>query len=136
FASVLNWFIVRGSARRGGEAIDPHWDVTRAAHISDNEAMSILLSTLEGRRRDGLYFATCVVARPFHTLTEFYNRPQSGDHDWVAHFERTRDDEVRRYESQAEHEAPYLATVADLADDNFVFMMSCADYAMFYIGHT
>ena len=137
FSTVLNWYISQGSKRRFSEPLDPNWDVTRAAHISDNEAMSILLSTLEGRRSDGVYFVTCAIARPFHTLTEFYRSPEHDDISWwLRRFERMRDEELKRYEAEADQELPFLATVPDIADENYVFKMQRADYALFYIGHT
>jgi hypothetical protein len=91
---------------------------------------------LENRRRDGVYYTTCAIARPFHSLTEFYTTPRASTHDWITHFEKTRANEIDRYERQTENEPPYLTTVAELTDDAFVFMMCFADYGMFYVGHT
>lgn len=134
FSTLLNWYIASGSASRLGHPIDPGWDMTRAAHISDNEAMSMLLSTLE--REAGAYFVSCAAARPFHALTEFYSTPDRPSFDWVAYFDRRRDEEIRRYRDEQENEPPWLAGVPDVGDDDFVFMMQHADYAMFYIGHS
>jgi hypothetical protein len=136
FSGVINWYIARGSRRRLGAAIDPQWDTTRAAHIADNEAMSYLLSTLEDRRPDGTFFVTCAVMRPFHTLTEYYKQPARPDYDWVQHFDRSRRSEQKAYEDGLVTELPYLSSVADLEDENYVFMCRNADYVSFYVGHT
>jgi hypothetical protein len=136
FSMLLNWYIARGSRERFGAPLDPKWDTTRAAHIADNEAMSYLLSTLTDRRRDGMYYVTFAVARPFHTLTEYYNVPRTSEHSWVEHFERLRDLQQGRYQAELDNEVPYLVTVADLTDENYVFMCRKADYVAFYVGHT
>jgi hypothetical protein len=137
FSTLLNWYIAHGSRRRLGEPIDPHWDTTRAAHIADNEAMSFLLSTLNARRPPGCYYVTFAVMRPFHSLTEWYRQPRDDDPGaWLGFFERKRDTEQRIYDSGDVSEMPYLATVPDVADENFVHMCVNADYVSFYIGHT
>lgn len=136
FSVLLNWYIAKGSRRRLGKPLDPNWDMTRAAHIADNEAMSFLLSTLEDKRKKGVYYVTCAVMRPFHTLTEYYRAPDKPDYDWVDHFRKTLELERRSYEQGLASELPYLATVPDIADDDFVFMCRKADYVAFYVGHT
>jgi hypothetical protein len=137
FSTLLNWYIAHGSRRRLGQPLDPHWDMTRAAHIADNEAMSFLLSTLNERRSPGGYYVTFAVMRPFHSLTEWYRQPRDDDPDsWLAFFERKRETEQHIYDSGDVAEMPYLATVPDVADENFVRMCLTADYVSFYIGHT
>lgn len=136
FAMLLNWYIARGSRARFGAPIDPRWDTTRAAQIADNEAMTFLLSTLEDRRRDGVYFVTCLVMRPFHTLTEFFASAKEPGYDWKKHFENVRDGELRSYESGITPELPYLASLSDVEDDDFVYLCSRADYVSFYVGHS
>jgi hypothetical protein len=137
FSTLLNWYIAYGSRRRFGQPIDPHWDATRAAHIADNEAMSLLLSTLNARRPPGGYYVTFAVMRPFHSLTEWYRQPRDDEpRSWLDFFERKRDTEKRIYDSGDVSEMPYLATVPDIADENFVHMCVNADYVSFYIGHT
>jgi hypothetical protein len=135
FSMLLNWYIERGSGHRG-EAIDPEWDTTRAAHISDNEAMSLLLSTLAESAPAGTYYVTFALARPFHSLTEFFRSPKTADHDWKADFEERLEDEMNRYRRGLDHDPPWLASTADVADDDFVYMCRKADYAQFYVGHT
>lgn len=136
FSTLLNWYIAKGSITRFGQPLDPYWDTTRAAYIADNEAMSYLLSTLTDRRREGVYYATCAVMRPFHTLTEFFNSAKTSEHNWVSHFELVRERQLSGYRDGIETEAPYLASVPDLADEDYVYMCSKADYVSFYIGHT
>lgn len=137
FSSILNWYIAYGSAERLGSPIDPAWDMTRAAHIADNEAMSFLLSTLNDRRELGTYFVTFQVARPFHSLTEYFRQPPDDDPSyWARFFTEKRDREQRAYDRGEEPELPYLASVPEVADENFVFMCTHADYVSFYIGHT
>jgi hypothetical protein len=136
FSSLLNWYISIGSRSRLGEPIDPQWDTTRAAHIADNEAMSYLLSTLEGERRDGLYYVTFGVVRTFHTFTEYFARPKDDSFDWVDFFEQIREREATAYRDDIDPDPPYLASVPDVADDDFVFLTRKADYVSFYIGHT
>ncbi|HEX8858921.1 MAG TPA: hypothetical protein VGC06_07460 [Actinomycetes bacterium] len=136
FSMLLNWYIVKGSRRRFGAPIDPDWDTTRAAHIADNEAMSFLLSTLEDRRGDSVYYVTFAVMRPFHTLTELYSTPKTAEYDWVTDFEKRRDRELDAHRDELDNDLPYMATVPDLADDNFVYLCRKADYVAFYVGHT
>jgi hypothetical protein len=136
FSTVLNWYIAKGSRRRFGAPLDPNWDTTRAAHIADNEAMSFLLSTLEDKRKDGLYYVTFTVMRPFHTLTEFYKTPRTSKHDWIAHFEDVREREMKAYRDGLDNDLPHLASIADVADDDFVYLCVNADYAAFFVGHT
>ena len=135
FSGLLNWYIASGSKPRFGEPIDANWDATRAAHIADNEAMSILLSTI-GQDEHGSYPVTFMLCRPFHTLTEFYDRPTTDDFDWVRFFADRRDRDLRAYESRETNEYPVLAASPDVADDSFVYMTCSADYLSFYVGHT
>jgi hypothetical protein len=136
FSSLINWYISKGSRLRPDGPIDPNWDATRAAHIADNEAMSYLLSSLVEGPQGDRYYVSFAVMRPFHTLTEFYDRPDRDSFDWVAGFrlrqERDREDLAREGTSGR----AYLATVADVADDDFVYLCGRADYVAFYIGHT
>ncbi len=137
FSMCLNWYIAKGSRRRNGEPLDPNWDSTRAEHIADNEAMSLLLSTLEDRRSKKTFYVTFALARPFHTLTEFFRQPDRGDPIfWPEWFEEKRRRELAAYEDGHASDPPYLASVADVSDDNFVHLCSNADYVAFYIGHT
>ena len=137
FSMCLNWYIAKGSRRRNGESLDPNWDSTRAAHIADNEAMSFLLSTLEDRRSEGTYYVSFALARPFHTLTEFFRQPDSSDSDfWAGWFEAKRQRELAAYQDRHTSDPPYLASVADVSDENFVYLCTNADYLAFYIGHT
>lgn len=136
FSGVLNWYIARGSRERFGEPLDPAWDMTRAAHIADNEAMTFLLSTLNDELRQGQYFVTFRVMRPFHSLTEYY-RPDSDQADyWHDFFRRRQEREQREYDSGDETDPSYLASVEDVADENFVYMCANADYISFYVGHS
>jgi hypothetical protein len=136
FSILLNWYIAKGSRKRLGAPLDPDWDSTRAAHIADNEAMSFLLSTLIDRRSEGLYYVSFAVMRPFHTLTEFFRTPRTPDHDWKSDFDERLEREMREYREGATHDVPWLNTVPDVADDDFVFLCRKADYVTFYIGHT
>ncbi len=137
FSSLLNWYVARGSAATLGQPIDSTWDTTRAAHIADNESMSMLLSTLEDRRRPGEYFVTFQVLRPFHTLTEYYRHSQRDDpEEWVEWFTKKQAREQADYDSGASPDPPYLTTVPSVEDEPFVWMCTEADYVSFYIGHT
>jgi hypothetical protein len=136
FGTLLNWYIGKGSAARLGKPLDPNWDMTRAAHIADNEAMSYLLSSLT--RGPDSYYVSFAVMRPFYTLTEFFRTPTDpeGQWDWTRHFEDKQKHDIESYESGLSPEAPYFAGVPDVADDNFVYMCQRADYVSFYVGHT
>lgn len=136
FSSVLNWYIAKGSRSGGRDPIDPNWDTTRAAHIADNEAMSYLLSSLTEGVQRGRFYVTFAVMRPFHTLTEFYSVPKTADYDWVAHFDDKRARDVDEYARNQASDPPYLMTVSDVADEDFVYLCERADYVSFYIGHT
>lgn len=138
FASLLNWYIARGSAARHGQPLDPGWDLTRAAHIADNEAMSLLLATLNGRLAAGQHFVTFQVMRPFHSLTEYYYRgPERHDAaSWVEFFRAKQRREESDYDSGIVPDPPWLTQFADLEDEDYVHMCGHADYISFYIGHT
>jgi hypothetical protein len=137
FASVLNWYIVRGSRERLGRPIDPDWDVTRAAHIADNEAMTILLSTLTPQRGAGQQWITFQVMRPFHSLTEYFSGNERDDPaEWVERFRRRQKRDQDLYGSGEEPYEPWMATVPSIEDEDYVVMCTSADYVSFYIGHT
>ncbi len=140
FGRILNWYIKKGSRNRFGAPLEPNWDISRAAHISDNEAMTALMSALPHREKaEGKYFVTCGVLRQFPSLTEYFNRDRrektSGiTRTWLQFFE---DLKARALQENQEWggDLPYHATV-DLADDDFVVMCERTDYVSFYIGHT
>lgn len=141
FSRALNWYITEGSKKRFGKPLDPEWDSSRGALLSDNETMTALLSALTDPQEvnDGVFHVTCSIVRQFHSLTELY-RPKfasgtSTDEEmWRDYFERLRD--RRRQERQeAGGEMSYLELV-EIEDDPYAWMCSNADYGLFYIGHT
>jgi hypothetical protein len=137
FAPILNWYIARGSRPRFGEPLDPTWDMTRAAHIPDNEAMSFLLATLNDERGDGQYFTTFQVMRPFHSLTEYYGQPDRDEpRFWLEFFREKQRREQRDYEAGDDPQPSWLTQVSDVEDEDYVYMCANADYVAFYIGHT
>ena len=135
FSSFLSWFIVRGSGRHGGPPIDAAWDMTRAAHIADNETMTHLLASLVDRREAREYFVTFAVMRPFASLTEFFRKPEA-HWDWVADFRERQARAIRDQQQGVSSDVSYLGTVSDVADDDFVRLCQSADYVSFYVGHT
>lgn len=131
---LVNWYISMGSAATFGQAIEPEWNISRAAAISDNAAMTSLLAELPNNSKEGKYYVTCALVRQFPSLTEYYNYQLKGGQTWLDFFEE------KRNQALAEHDEhggtlPYHATV-DLADDDFIFMCENADFVYFYIGHT
>ena len=137
FAPILNWYIARGSRARFGEPLDPTWDMTRAAHIPDNEAMSFLLSTLNDRRGEGQYFVSFQVMRPFHSLTEYYAQPDRDEREyWLRFFGEKQAREQRDYEAGHDPQPSWLASVPDVEDEDYVYMCTNGDYVAFYVGHT
>jgi hypothetical protein len=131
---LVNWYISMGSAATFGQAIEPEWNISRAAAISDNAAMTSLLAELPNNPKEGKYYVTCALIRQFPSLTEYYNYQLKGGQTWLDFFEE------KRNQALAEHDKhggtlPYHATV-DLADDDFIFMCENADFVYFYIGHT
>lgn len=133
FSRLLNWYIVQGSGQSFGAPLEPNWDYSRAASISDNAAMTALLSTLPNNMKQGKYYVTCSILRQFPALTEYYDH-NLGDETWLEFFEKKRRQALQE-NSQYGGALPYHATV-DLADDDFVFMCERADFVSFYIGHT
>jgi len=133
FSSLLNWYIARGSARRFGMPIDPQWDVSRAGHISDNHAMTRLLTAI-APQSPGKCLCSFAVLRPFPQLVTTLFREQVSEDQWVERFEHSRD---RQLEDQRRWGGPYpYMTSVDIPDDPYVRMCREADYVMFYIGHT
>ena len=130
---LVNWYISRGSAKTSGVAIEPGWDISRAAAISDNAAMTALLAALPNNPNEGKYYVTCALLRQFPSLTEYYNYDMKGD-SWLDFFEEKREQALAEYQEHG-GTLPYHATV-DLSDDDFVFMCENADFVYFYIGHT
>lgn len=130
FATVVNWFVAKGHPAGGVPPADPNWDMARGSLLADNEAMSLLLTSLDSERAGG-YFVTFVVVRPFHALTDLHR-----------HFERERPDywTDKFLQRQANHRADpmldsYWKTVDAVEDDPYVRMLELADYALFYVGH-
>lgn len=132
FGRLLNWYIAKGSADRFGEPIEASWDLSRAAAITDNAAMTALLSALPNRGRQGKFYVTCALLRRFHSLTEFHDTKVEST--WLDFFEDHKRQERARTERYGGSPS-YHATV-DLADDDYVVMCERADYVSFYIGHT
>lgn len=131
FVHALNWYIKKGSKSRFGAPIASDWDSARAAGISDNVAMTALLSTLPLQK--GKYYVTCALLRQFPSLTEFYAHDLK-EETWLEFFEKKRESslqENRKYGGTL----PYHA-ITDLNDDDYIFMCENADYVYLYIGHT
>lgn len=133
FVEILNWYIASGSRARLGQALDPNWDISRAGHITDNAAMTRLLSTLKPSSKSH-YFCSCVLIRPFFALVGALNRRNVAEGQWLDEFRRRRDEQVKDWKAHG-GERPYLDTV-ELDGDPYPRMCEDADYAMFYIGHT
>lgn len=129
---LVNWYISKGSAQKFGAAIEPEWDISRAAAISDNAAMTALLAELPNNPNEGKYYVTCALVRQFPSLTEYFNYDLKGT--WLEFFEQKQQQALSEYEKHG-GTLPYHATI-DLADDDFVFMCENADFVYFYIGHT
>ncbi len=131
FATIVNWFVAHGHPACGVPPVDPGWDVSRASLLADNEAMTMLLGTLNGERHGG-WFTSFVVVRPFHSLTDMYRfHEQERDGYWIDMFQGRQD--KARADPMSDS---YWKTVPDVADDPYVRMMELADYAMFYVGHS
>jgi hypothetical protein len=131
FSTVINWFIAHGHPASGVAPVDAGWDVSRAALLADNEAITMLLAILAAERGDG-YFCTFAVSRPFHALTDMardYERETPGV--WV---DRLRDRQLDHLGKPMMDS--YWKTVDAIEDDPYVRMCEEADYVMFYIGHT
>lgn len=133
FANILNWYMERGSRRKFGRALDPNWDRSRAGHITDNTAMSMLLATLK-RRNPSSYFCSCVFIRPFPAIIPDLLGKRIKNGEWLQFFRDKRDEQIREYHQRG-GDRPYLDTV-DVDADPYPFMCEEADYSMFYIGHT
>jgi hypothetical protein len=151
FSHLLNWYIARGSKRDGRPAIDPHWQTERAEHVYDNQAMTLLLSTLVQNEeaitaaRGGRYQVTCTIVRPFYAMTDYYHPklpPLQPDDKDLPRGER----EQRRWQQLIEarleewrkdvQREPKHLEFADVANDEWLWMCAYADYGLFYIGHT
>jgi len=131
FGTVISWFIAHGLPSAGVPPVDSGWDMSRAAMLADNEAVTLLLATLAPERGAG-YFCTFAVARPFHALSDMAREYASESPGLWADKFRDR---------QADHQAKpmmdsYWKTVDIIEDDPYVRMCEEADYVMFYIGHS
>jgi hypothetical protein len=140
FSRVINWYIAIGSKLRYGEPIDSNWDTSRAALVTDNEAMTALMSILASPKdvEQGIFLTSCVITRQFHSLTEHY-KPElpEGENDqerWHKFFENYREHK-RRQRTDLGGEVSFLE-LAELENDPFVWMCSNTDYGVFYVGHT
>ncbi len=131
FATIINWFIAHGHPASGVPPVDPGWDVSRAAMLADNEAVTMLLATLAAGRGDG-YFCTFAVSRPFHALTDMAREYAREMPDiWVDKLRDRQNDHLGKPMMDS-----YWKTVDVIEDDPYVRMCEEADYVMFYIGHT
>jgi len=133
FSSLLNWYIARGSARKFGTPIDPQWDMSRAGYISDNHAMTRLLTAVKPIEPKKC-LCSFAVLRPFPQLITTLFREKISDKEWIEHFEDSRDREIKRQQRWGGPDH-YMAS-ADIPDDPYVRMCREADYVMFYIGHS
>lgn len=131
---LVNWYISRGSAARFGTPIEPEWNISRAAAISDNAAMTALLAELPNNAKylkQGKYYVTCALVRQFPSLTEYYNYEIR---DWLEFFDKKKEKDISEH-SEHGGTLSYHSTI-DIADDDFIFMCENADFVYFYIGHT
>lgn len=136
FSRLLNWYIVKGSKEFLGEAIEPNWDLSRAGFISDIDAMTTLLASLEPRPQKDGFWTSCVVIRQFASLTDFFDVKLAG-RTWFDLLRDKRKDALAAYDKYR-GELPYDAQMSeeDLADDSYLYLLEYADYASFYVGHT
>jgi hypothetical protein len=131
FSTVINWFIAHGHTASGIPPVDPGWDVSRAALLADNEAITMLLATLAAERGEG-YFCTFAVSRPFHALTDMARDYESETPGvWVDKLRDRQLDHLGKPMMDS-----YWKTVDAIEDEPYVRMCEEADYVMFYIGHT
>jgi hypothetical protein len=131
FATIINWFIAHGHPASSVPPVDQGWDVSRAAMLADNEAVTMLLATLAAGRGDG-YFCTFAVSRPFHALTDMAREYAHEMPDiWVDKLRDRQNDHLGKPMMDS-----YWKTVDVIEDDPYVRMCEEADYVMFYIGHT
>jgi hypothetical protein len=132
FGTLLNWFIKNGHPGSGVEPIDPTWDESKGAMLSDNEAVTALLATLNPENPGDGYFCTFAVARPFHALTDLHRDYQREAPDfWTDVFI----DRQQQHRSRPMMDS-YWKTVDVIEDDPYVRMCEEADYVLFYIGHS
>lgn len=131
FATIINWFIRHGHPASGIAPIDRGWDMSRGSMLSDNELMSYLLGAIEPQRNGG-FFVSFVVARPFYALTDLYRQCEADDPTfWTDMFRRRRESHLHDETIES-----YWKTIEDVDDDPYVRMLHYADYALFYIGHS
>ncbi|WP_422747195.1 hypothetical protein [Micromonospora sp. WMMD1219] len=132
FGTILNWFIKNGHPASGTPPVDPGWDVSRGALLSDNEAVTTLLATLIPDNRGDGYYCTFAVARPFHALTDVARLYEHEAPDfWVNKMRERQRDHMAKPGMDS-----YWKTVDVIEDDPWVRMCEEADYVLFYIGHS
>ena len=132
FGTMINWFIKHGHPGSGTPPVDPSWDISRGAMLSDNEAVTSLLATLVPDNPGGGFFCTFAIARPFHALTEMardyeHERPDF----WFETIRKRQHDHLAKPMMDS-----YWKTVDVIEDDPYVRMCEEADYVLFYIGHS
>lgn len=131
FATLISEFIAHGHPGSGIEPIDPGWDASRGAILTDNEIVTAVLSTLAKESSDG-FFCTCVIVRPFHATTDLHRQYEQEVTDfWTEHIRRRQEEHLADPDSDT-----YWVTVDAIEDDPFVRMCEYADYGLFYVGHT
>lgn len=131
FATLISEFIAHGHGPSGIEPIDPGWDASRGAMLTDNEIVTAVLSTLAKESTDG-FFCTCVIVRPFHATTDLHRQYEHEVTDfWTERIRQRQDEHLANPDSDT-----YWVTVDAIEDDPFVRMCEYADYALFYVGHT
>ncbi|MDP8928441.1 MAG: hypothetical protein M3O70_07660, partial [Actinomycetota bacterium] len=132
FTRLVNWFIAHGCRAADAPPVDPAWDLARASLLTDNETMAALLGSLVPEAGDGVYVVSCVLARPFHALTDRfrdYHYEKLGY--WRDYFA-----DLQQRQLQTPGADTWWTGVDIVDDDPYVVMMEQADYALFYIGHT
>lgn len=132
FSTIINWFIQHGHPGSGTPPVDPGWDASRGALLSDNEAVTALLATLVPDNPGGGYFCTFAVGRPFHALTDMAREYEHEEPDfWVAKMRDRQRDHLSKPMMDS-----YWKTVDVIEDDPYMRMCEEADYVLFYIGHS
>ncbi len=144
FSRIISWYICIGSKELDGQAIDAAWDDSYSNFISDVDAMTLVLASLEEagqnqsyRHTQSGYWASCIVLRQFASLTDLYDQELKPTESWVDVIRERRRRSLDAYESK-KGQLDWLTMIPedDLENDPYVYMLENGDYASFYVGHT
>ena len=129
FVPIINWFASRTAAEGKGQLLT--WPQKTMNLISDQSFLTRLLTA--GRKKNDIWTRTCVVLRPFHSLTNFARSHSSSGVPSEPIRQMYRDAMSNPDRLEQEKKA-FWETLFNLERDPYVKMIDLVSYGSFFLA--